>query len=585
MSFTGDLEHLSIVDVIQLLHATRKSGTLTVKGRKGESQLVFNDGYIISANHYDNSLRIGNILVEAGVITAGTLSAALDEQRNAGSNRRPLIATLIEGGKVGRDDAYRGLEALIELTVVEILTWKRGSFNLDVTNVAVSDEYRYFPEKLHEEITLHTENVLMDALRIYDEKKHGGLLLEDELEDEDIPAHDAAAEAAGMIISADDLGLADIDRLEKAIPQVFSGLEDRTPQIKIQELGADLSEKEQEELLAFLGSYAGTPKEGTERAGTTPSLVFFSADELMAYCVTTVCRQEGIFVFATTEEQDLDPIIEQLMAKNSQPVLILDAPDSIGIRFSPQKLEGLRQQKKKAYPRIVTLQLVAPSDYVFALDSLKEGVRAVLPRPVRDGREGTFLEDTLRFLGTLPSYLKAMGHEQGRAPADRLAQELAALRRLERPQDVALSLLQSVAEVFDRALTLVVQGNGLIAERSIGIKGDRGEGATPPLRFAIPLEQPSLFSEVIEKTGAFFGKTDDEIVARHLFSAIGAPLRPTVFLLPLRGFGKTISLIYGDFGQREPSPVQVNILELLAGEAGLVLENALYHRKREKPTP
>lgn len=585
MSFTGDLEHLSIVDVIQLLHATRKSGTLTVKGRKGESQLVFNDGYIISANHYDNSLRIGNILVEAGVITAGTLSAALDEQQNAGSNRRPLIATLIEGGKVGRDDAYRGLETLIELTVVEILTWKRGSFNLDVTNVAVSDEYRYFPEKLHEEITLHTENVLMDALRIYDEKKHGGLLLEDELEDEDIPAHDAAAEAAGMIISADDLGLADVDSLEKAIPQVFSGLEDRTPQIKIQELGADLSEKEQEELLDFLGSYAGTPKEGNERAEAIPSLVFFSADELMAYCVTTVCRKEGIFVFATTEEQDLDPIIEQLIAKNSQLVLILDAPDSIGVKFSSQKLEGLRQQKKKAYPGIVTLQLVAPSDYVFALDSLREGVRAVLPRPVRDGREGTFLEDTLRFLGTIPPYLMAMGHDQGRTPATRIAQSLAALRKLQRPQDVALSLLQSVAEVFDRSLTLIVQEKGLIAERSIGIRGDRGEGATPPLRFAIPLEQPSLFSEVIEETGAFFGKTDDEIVVRHLFTAIGAPLRPTVFLLPLRGFGKTISLIYGDFGQRDPSPVQVDILEILAGEAGLVLENALYHRKREKPIP
>ena len=585
MSFTGDLEHLSIVDVIQLLHATRKSGTLTVKGRKGESQLVFNDGYIISANHYDNSLRIGNILVEAGVITAGTLSAALDEQQNAGSNRRPLIATLIEGGKVGRDDAYRGLETLIELTVVEILTWKRGSFNLDVTNVAVSDEYRYFPEKLHEEITLHTENVLMDALRIYDEKKHGGLLLEDELEDEDIPAHDAAAEAAGMIISADDLGLADVDSLEKAIPQVFSGLEDRTPLIKIQELGADLSEKEQEELLDFLGSYAGTPKEGNERAEAIPSLVFFSADELMAYCVTTVCRQEGIFVFATTEEQDLDPIIEQLLAKNSQPVLILDTPDSAGVRFSHQKLEGLRQQKKKSYPRIVTLQLVAPNDYVFALDSLREGVRAVLPRPVRDGREGTFLEDTLRFLGTLPSYLRAMGREQGRTPVARIAHGLTALRRLERPQDVALSLLQSVAEVFDRSLTLIVQEKGLIAERSIGIRGGREEGATPPLRFAIPLERASLFSEVIEKTGAFFGKTDDEIVVRHLFTAIGAPLRPTVFLLPLRGFGKTISLIYGDFGQREPSPVQVDMLEILAGEAGLVLENALYHRKREKPIP
>ena len=43
MSFTGDLEQLPIVDVVQLMNSTRKSGILSVEGRKGESQLVFKD--------------------------------------------------------------------------------------------------------------------------------------------------------------------------------------------------------------------------------------------------------------------------------------------------------------------------------------------------------------------------------------------------------------------------------------------------------------------------------------------------------------------------------------------------------------
>lgn len=584
MSFTGDLEHLSIVDVIQLLHATRKSGALTVRGRKGESQLVFNDGYIISANHYDNSLRIGNILVEAGVIAAETLAAALEEQRNAGANRRPLVATLIEGGRVRKEDAYRGLEALIELTVVEILTWKRGTFDLDVANVTVSDEYRYFPEKLNQEITLHTENVLMDALRIFDEKMRDGLLAVEEVTDETPPSREADDEA-GFTISADDLGLADVDKLEKAIPRVFAGLEDRTPHLKIQELGADLSDREREELLAFLGSYSGHADTGADRAGTTPSVIFFSADDLMAYCITAVCRQEGISVLATSEEQDLDPIINQLLAKKALPVIVFDTPDSVGVQYSPHKLEGLRLLKQKAHPQVAALQLVSPRDYVFALDSLKEGVRAVFPRPVRQERGETFLEDTLRFLGALPAYLKAMERDQGSTPAGRIATGLAALRRLAEPPEIALALLRSVAAEFPRALTLIVREGELIAERSIGVRGDRRDGASPPLRFTIPLAKPSLLREVIEKRSTFFGKTDDEIVREHLFAAIGAPLSPTVFLLPLGSFGKTISLVYGDFGQGEPSPVPVDFLELLAGEAGLVLENAVYRRKREKPLP
>jgi hypothetical protein len=73
-----------IVDVIQLLHATKKSGTLSVRGHKGESQLVFDGGYIVSANHSNASLRIGKILVKTRAITQETLSQVLLDQKNAG---------------------------------------------------------------------------------------------------------------------------------------------------------------------------------------------------------------------------------------------------------------------------------------------------------------------------------------------------------------------------------------------------------------------------------------------------------------------------------------------------------------------
>lgn len=77
MSFTGKLEHLPIIDVIQLLHSTRKSGILRFASRKGESQLVFKDGYIVSANHPNSSVRIGKILVDLNIISPETLSQAL----------------------------------------------------------------------------------------------------------------------------------------------------------------------------------------------------------------------------------------------------------------------------------------------------------------------------------------------------------------------------------------------------------------------------------------------------------------------------------------------------------------------------
>lgn len=227
MSFSGDLEYLSIVDVIQLLHSTRKTGTLKIAGRKGEISLAFNDGYIIGASHYDTGTRTGTILVEAGVIRQADLDRALEIQAQAGQNRRPLIATLLENNLVDKDDAYRGLETLIELTIVEILTWKKGTFALEPDTIRVCDEFRYFPDSLKEELVLPTEHVLMDALRIYDEKKRDGLITDEELPGEEQPATaPAAAEANVTTISADDLGLGDLDTIKRKKPSFHEALRD-----------------------------------------------------------------------------------------------------------------------------------------------------------------------------------------------------------------------------------------------------------------------------------------------------------------------------------------------------------------------
>lgn len=229
MAFSGDLEHLSIVDVIQLLHTTRKTGTLKVQGRKGEISVAFSDGYMVGATHYERGARIGSILLEAGVITNETLQQALSIQQRAGDDRKPLIATLLENNLADTNAAYRALEALIELSIVEILTWKKGNFALHVDEILVCDEFRYFPDKLHEEINLPTEHVLMDALRIFDEKMRDGLLQmeEDSLEPSPAPRTIATdIHSQSPILSADDLGLGELDEVKRKLPAFHEALKD-----------------------------------------------------------------------------------------------------------------------------------------------------------------------------------------------------------------------------------------------------------------------------------------------------------------------------------------------------------------------
>ena len=225
MSFSGDLEHITLIDVIQMLQQTGKSGTLRLTGARGECQLGFRDGFIVSANHVNTGFRVGSILVELGVITREALELTLAEQALRKPHPPPLIALLVETGRVKREDAYRGLQTLIELTIVEVLTWPSGRFELDVEQILVSDEYRYFPDHNEPPPRVHTQNVLMEALRIFDERKRDGTLEQGSLGFGWEGSGGAAS--PDEIISADDLGLGDVESLRRKIPSVMSAPEDR----------------------------------------------------------------------------------------------------------------------------------------------------------------------------------------------------------------------------------------------------------------------------------------------------------------------------------------------------------------------
>jgi hypothetical protein len=593
------LEHLSIVDVVQLLHSTRKSGTLSVTSAKGECQLVFDDGYIISANHFDNSLRIGRILVEAGAVSAADLERTLAEQAAARGERKPLVAALIESGRVKKEDAYRGLETLLELTIVEVLTWTSGHFDLDVGSVTAADDYRYFPEKLHQGIQFHTENVLMDALRIYDEKKRDGRLTDEvELTDEVFVeafggGAPPVAELAGgreeeqLVLSADDLGLEDIDRLDRRIPEVFKPLEDRsaaaTHRRALASLAPGLPEAERERLAALIDALPPRPRPGD---GPPLAVILYGGDDLFAYCASAACRHEGIHLLSTSEERDLDPLVAQCRAKAEVPVLVLDAPGAAGDRFAPEALADLRRRARERHPGLCAVQLVAPGGPSLPA-SPAEGVTALFARPAREIPRAAFVETLEEFLAAFPTHLRAHVCGQGPWVLARVRDGLDAVRGFQDGSSVALALLRTVAASCERALTLVVRGRELISERGIGLASSPGREPLPlpgaPLR--LPLAASPLLTEAVEGERCRLVEIAGDDALRRLQARIGAPRRPVALLVPLRAAATTVSLTYADFGQREPAAVDLALIETLAAQAGLALERILYRRRAEKAAP
>ena len=568
MSFEGDLEHLPIVDVIQLLHATGKSGTLTLRSQKGESQLVFHNGYIVSANHVDNSVRIGQILLDMGKISEDVLEDALFQQQKAGRNAKPIMQTLIEGGRVQPEVAYQGLETLIEMTIVEVLTWTRGTFCLDVNKFVVSDEYRYFPEQLKKEIQLNTQSVLMDALRIYDERKRDGTLSSEAMFG---PARQSAPAPSGEEISDADLGLDALDELERVIPQFFSGLdasESETTERRVQQLLGGVPAEEQRRLASYLDQLAQAAQHPDDDTG----VILVTGDKLLRECVQAVCGPR--FILATDDAAGVDAIMDHSLAKGRVPLLLLDAGEPGSRGADREAMVAVVRAKREKYPELALVLLAAPGDYRLTVRALQSGASAVLPRASREERPQSLVQDTIDCSQALESYLGKARTQPGQGLLQQFKRQFVAISEQKEPPEVTFQLLKAVGAVFDRVVTLVLVRSELIAERGLGISAD---GGPLSVKLRVPVADPSLFQQVL--AGESYYGNADATVQSTIFATLGAPASQKILLLPVESFGRVIAVIYGDFGARAGGDPQPELLETLALHAGLAIDNALYRKR------
>ena len=402
MAFTGDLEHLPLVDVIQLMNSTRKSGVLTVKGRKGKSQLVFKDGFIVSASHLNNSVRIGQVYVDEKMISPAQLEQGMQQQQLDGDNRRPLAITLIEMGILSEDDAYQGLQHLIEMTVVEILTWKRGKFTLDHLTDIIDSGFKYYPERMKHEINVNTQGILMDALRIFDEKVRDGLI-EDEPEE---PA--VAAPSADEIISADDLGLSEIDYLSDPLPHPFSGAAPFDPvsfhKEKLQTLAPYLAPAAMEKIADCLAKHTQQPEAARSGEPALQQLVLAGSDSLLVYALEVVATAGGVCLTAVGSGEEVESAVESAMLSGCGVRLIVDDPAG-NDAVHKETMMAARNRLCSRFTALACIQLASAEAPAFSLDSYRCGVRAVLPRPSLEARPSSFADEFIALVEFLPSFL------------------------------------------------------------------------------------------------------------------------------------------------------------------------------------
>ena len=129
MSVVGSLEDLSFPDVLQIVHASRRSGTLILTMRDGERRVRFENGLIRSATLGPGGPELHDLLLSRGLIA----SAALDQAHA----RAARDGTTVAGALVGAGDVSQGaIERLVreelKASLRSLVLSQEGEFRFEV---------------------------------------------------------------------------------------------------------------------------------------------------------------------------------------------------------------------------------------------------------------------------------------------------------------------------------------------------------------------------------------------------------------------------------------------------------------------
>jgi tetratricopeptide (TPR) repeat protein len=125
MSLTGNLQTMSLPDILQWISMGQKTGTLHVERRSVQKRLVVRDGKIFSSWSNDPRESLGQFLIRERMVTEEQLFKALLTQEEKG---RLLGSILTSEGVLDEEDLRLALHAKATETIYDLFLWPEGQF-------------------------------------------------------------------------------------------------------------------------------------------------------------------------------------------------------------------------------------------------------------------------------------------------------------------------------------------------------------------------------------------------------------------------------------------------------------------------
>jgi CheY-like chemotaxis protein len=568
MSLVGNLEDLSLGDILQIVSLSRKSGVLSLSSRGREGKVVFRDGQVIRATSTIFRENIGDLLVRKSLVDMETLKKAVSIQKN--SDPPPRLGDIIaEHFGVSKDSIEQAVKEQVERIVYNFFAWTEGTFSFELGEPSEMGATTLNPLQFMLDQGLNPQWLAMEGSRILDERRHRGESLEEEVSESVVDLESLLEAEEGV---SGDGG----EELVENPPAVESG--------------------------------QSAP--AAEQSGRQVILV--DDDPPTAEGIGCALGKLGYAVSIFHEGKEFLAAVEAAAAAGEAPALLIDL---IMPRLNGTGILGgieLLQNVHERFPQFVAFVMSDHSNIEAEVKVRQFGVPAVLPKPkkneVRDERGlgplQAFAETLSVFLGdaserevpaeSAATYnwgaelLKEMGEEttadrQGKGPESPGLHLLKGmLQELHNPSlggGIILLVLRFASELMNRAVIFLVKEKEIVGLGQFGIELSGEMADVRVRRMKIPRGEESIFNQVITEKSARRVRLGDSRWDLYLKEQLGGEEPEEIFLGPIISEGQVVAVLYGDNLPEKMPIIDTESLEIFLSQAGLAMEKALLERR------
>ncbi len=586
MSLVGNLEDLSLPDILQIVSLSRKSGILMLEREGQQGKIIIRQGKVIQTISPRQGKSLGELLTARGLLRPDDLKKALEIQR-AGGARELLGAILIQLKLIDEPALEKVVTEQIEDAIVFFLSWREGTFSFELAEIKGRGEFSVDPQAFILERGIDTQWLVLEGTRMMDERSRERVAA---------PApSEAPAAAAGETSFAgieEEAGggraliLVDDDPLFRGMARDYLGRIGF--RVVICESGAAC--------LAAVDREAGSGVPPAVAADivmpTLDNQGFLGGLELLEKLRRAHPEVQVVAVTAYPDENVKAQVLEmggQFLLKpgggGGTETFFENLASLLGEGVPPGKVASSAAPSQLAAPPLPApppaerTPVPTPAAAAPSKPPVAAAATAAAGAPARSDRE--------RALAAHAATCAALARQESAvAGADLAPGEMALLREmieeLQNPRatsEIGLLILRFAAELLNRAVLFVVKGGKAVGLGGFGVEVAGGPDRRGIRGFAVPLEEPSILESVVRLRASVSGPLAPGAWNQALLDQLGGKTPADAVALPLVSGGKVRVVLYGDNLPEQRTVAGTRALELFLLQAGLTLEKVLLEKR------